>query len=121
MDLDNYFRRQAARSASLKQTTLKLIRGALDLIFGFLPTEMKAWLDAALTRDNMQVVLFGRDLLTQLFRRELFGIMAFLERFQIEAEEKGNLFVIGLLEKQHSRLKMAFDRHVVRTKFQPCG
>ena len=41
-------------------------------------------------------------------------MMASLERFQVEAEEKGNLFVIGLLEKQHSRLKMTFDRHVVR-------
>lgn len=48
------------------------------------------------------------------FFRELVGIMASLERFQVEAEEKGNPFVIGLLEKQHSRLKMTFDRHVVR-------
>ena len=55
MGLDNYFRRQAARSASLKQTTLKLIREALDLIFGFLPAEMKGWLDAALAKDRMQV------------------------------------------------------------------
>ena len=55
MGLDNYFRRQATRSASLKQTTLKLIREALDLIFGFLPAEMKVWLDAALAKDRMQV------------------------------------------------------------------
>jgi CRISPR/Cas system-associated protein endoribonuclease Cas2 len=40
--------------------------------------------------------------------------MATLERFQVEVEEKGNLFIIGLLEKQHTRLKMLFDRHVVR-------
>lgn len=53
MGLDNYFRRQAARSASLKQTTLKLIRGALDLIFGFLPAEIKSWLDAAISKDRM--------------------------------------------------------------------
>ncbi|CAA7268018.1 unnamed protein product [Cyclocybe aegerita] len=96
MDLDNYFRRQAARSASLSQTTLKLIRGALDLIFGFLPAELKAWLDAALTKDNLEIV----------------GILAFLERFLQEAEEKGNPFVLNLLEKQHSRLKISFDRHI---------
>jgi len=40
--------------------------------------------------------------------------MATLERFQGEAEEKGNLFITGLLEKQLTRLKMLFDRHVVR-------
>ncbi|KDR85366.1 hypothetical protein GALMADRAFT_234191 [Galerina marginata CBS 339.88] len=96
MGLDNYFRRQAARSASLSQTTLKLIRGALDLIFGFFPAELKSWLDAALAKDSMEIV----------------GILAFLERFLVEAEEKGNPFFLNLLEKQHSRLKIAFDRHI---------
>ncbi|KAF4623518.1 hypothetical protein D9613_002135 [Agrocybe pediades] len=96
MGLDNYFRRQAARSASLTPTTLKLIRGALDFIFGFLPAELKSWLDAALAKDSMEIV----------------GILAFLERFMVEAEEKGNPFVMSLLDKQHSRLKIVFDRHV---------
>ncbi len=115
MGLDNYFRRQAARSSSLKQTTLKLIRGALDLIFGFLPAEMKTWLDAALAKDRMQVFAIRYDQLFSfdMFCRELVGIIALLERFQIEVDEKGNPFVIGLLEKQHSRLKFLFDRHVV--------
>ncbi|KAF8973564.1 exocyst complex component Sec3-domain-containing protein [Flammula alnicola] len=94
--LDNYFRRQAARSAALSQTTTKLVRGALDLIFGFLPAELKSWLDAALAKDSMEIV----------------GILAFLERYLVEAEEKGNPFVINLLEKQHSRLKIVFDRHI---------
>jgi exocyst complex component 1 len=53
MGLDNYFRRQAARSAGLKQTTVKLVRGAMDLIFGFLPAELKTWIDNALEMDNM--------------------------------------------------------------------
>ena len=53
MGLDNYFGRQAARSTSLGQATMKLIRGALDLIFGFLPAELKSWLDAVLERDRM--------------------------------------------------------------------
>jgi hypothetical protein len=53
MGLENYFRRQAARSFGLSQQTLKLVRGAMDLIFGFLPAEMKSWLDAALAKDSV--------------------------------------------------------------------
>ncbi|PPQ62995.1 hypothetical protein CVT24_006101 [Panaeolus cyanescens] len=96
MGLDNYFRRQAARSASLSASTLKIVRGALDLIFGFLPTELKSWLDAALAKDSLEIV----------------GIAVSLERFIVDAEEKSNPFVLNFLEKQHSRLKIAFDRHV---------
>lgn len=39
--------------------------------------------------------------------------MAYLERYMVEAEERGNPFIINLLEKQHSRLRLVFDRHVV--------
>lgn len=53
MGLENYFRRQAARAAGLSQNTMKLVRGALDLIFGFLAAELKTWLDNALARDSM--------------------------------------------------------------------
>jgi exocyst complex component 1 len=53
MGLDNYFGRQAARSTSLSQATMKLVRGALDLIFGFLPAELKSWFEAVLERDRM--------------------------------------------------------------------
>jgi exocyst complex component 1 len=53
MGLDNYFRRQATRAASLSQSTVKLVRGAMDLMFGFLPAELKTWLDTALAKDKM--------------------------------------------------------------------
>lgn len=53
MGLDNYFRRQASRAASLSQPTLKLVRGSMDLIFGFLPAELKVWLDSVLDKDNL--------------------------------------------------------------------
>lgn len=53
MGLENYFRRQAARAAGVSQQTLKLVRGAMDLIFGFLPLEIKGWLDGVLTKDHM--------------------------------------------------------------------
>ncbi|EPT01488.1 hypothetical protein FOMPIDRAFT_1120199 [Fomitopsis schrenkii] len=96
MGLENYFRRQAARFAGLSQATLKLVRGALDLIFGFLPTELKTWLDGAMGKDGLQIV----------------GIIVALERFIGEAEERGSTFVLSLLEKQHVRLKGLFERRV---------
>lgn len=55
MGLENYFRRQAARSAGLSAATMKLVRGAMDLIFGFVPTELKIWLDNAMGRDTTYV------------------------------------------------------------------
>lgn len=57
MGMENYFRRQAARSAGLSANTMKLVRGAMDLIFGFLPAELKTWLDAALGKDSLLVSL----------------------------------------------------------------
>jgi exocyst complex component 1 len=57
MGLENYFRRQAARFAGLSNNTLKLVRGAMDLIFGFLGGELKSWLDAALAKDSLYASL----------------------------------------------------------------
>jgi len=37
----------------MSQATLKLIRGAMDLIFGFLAGEIKSWIDIALAKDPM--------------------------------------------------------------------
>ncbi|KZT33260.1 hypothetical protein SISSUDRAFT_1054465 [Sistotremastrum suecicum HHB10207 ss-3] len=95
-NLENYYRRQAARAAGLSATTSKLIRGAMDLIFGFLPNELKQWIDGALRRDSIQIV----------------GMLACIERFVIDAEERGNNFLLRVLEKQHTRLKSLYDRHV---------
>ncbi|KAG2120700.1 exocyst complex component Sec3-domain-containing protein [Suillus discolor] len=94
--LDNYFRRQAARSAGLSQTTMKLARGAMDLIFGFLPAELKQWIDSAIAKDTLQVV----------------GVLVCLERFVADADERDNAFFLQMLEKQHTRLKGSFDRHI---------
>ena len=58
MGLDNYFRRQAARTSGLSAQTSKLVRGAMDLIFGFLPLEMKSWIDNALVKDSVYVLCF---------------------------------------------------------------
>ncbi|KAG9314221.1 exocyst complex component Sec3-domain-containing protein [Chiua virens] len=94
--LDSYFRRQAARSAGLSQSTIKLVRGAMDLIFGFLPTELKQWIDIAVAKDALQLV----------------GVITCLERFLADADERGNIFFLQILDKQHLRLKAAFDRHI---------
>ena len=53
MGLENYFRRQAMRFGGLSQATSKLVRGAMDLIFGFLPAGLKTWIDAASATDNL--------------------------------------------------------------------
>ncbi|KAI0340701.1 hypothetical protein BDW22DRAFT_1360141 [Trametopsis cervina] len=96
MSLENYFKRQAARGAGLSTATTKLVRGAMDLIFGFLPAEFKTWLDAALAKDQLQIV----------------GMIACVEKFLVDAEERGNAFFLGVLEKQHSRMKGLYERRV---------
>ncbi|KAK7059116.1 hypothetical protein VNI00_001741 [Paramarasmius palmivorus] len=96
MNLDNYFRRQAARTIGLSSATMKLVRGALDLIFGFLAAEFKTWLDMALAKDSMQVV----------------GLIATIERFIAESEDRNNDFLLNVLSKHQTRLKTLFDRHI---------
>lgn len=53
MNLDNYFRRQAARWVGLSKETQKLLRGTMDLIFGFLPEDLKKWIDDVLELDRL--------------------------------------------------------------------
>jgi exocyst complex component 1 len=55
MNLDSYFRRQASRWAGLSKETQKLLRGAMDLIFSFLPDGLKKWIDDVLELDKMSV------------------------------------------------------------------
>ena len=51
--LEHYFRRQASEYSGLSSGTLKLVRGAMDLIFGFLPTELKTFIDFTMERDPL--------------------------------------------------------------------
>ncbi|KAJ3989555.1 exocyst complex component Sec3-domain-containing protein [Lentinula detonsa] len=96
MNLDNYFRRQATRSNGLSSSTMKLLRGAMDLIFGFLPAELKSWLDSALAKDSMQLV----------------GLIVTLERFLADADERNDSVLLNIVGRQHTRLKGQFDRHI---------
>ncbi|KAG8991792.1 hypothetical protein FRB90_001230, partial [Tulasnella sp. 427] len=95
--LENYLRRKASASAGeLKPSTVKLIRGAMDLIFGFLGDELKNWVDGALERDPQQIV----------------GILAAIEQAQMLADEKGIVFTQRLLSKQHQRAVGLFTRYI---------
>jgi exocyst complex component 1 len=120
MGLDNYFRRQAARTSGLSAQTSKLVRGAMDLIFGFLPLEMKSWIDNALAKDSMYVyVSFTLCRSTEpSYCRQIIGILATLERFLADADERGTAFLINFLDKQHTRLKGLFERHIVCRTFR---
>ncbi len=44
---------------------------------------------------------------------QVVGMLSSLEKFQSEAEERGNAFLLSALDKQHMRLKAMFERQVV--------
>lgn len=44
---------------------------------------------------------------------QIIGIIASLEKVLVDAEERGNPFLLGMLEKQHIRLRGLFDRIIV--------
>lgn len=79
MGLENYLRRKASAAVGeLKSSTVKLIRGAMDLIFGFLGDELKNWVDGALERDQQSVIFqpvlyFSADLASFLFIKIILG------------------------------------------------
>ena len=41
-------------------------------------------------------------------------MIACVERFLTDAEERGNAFFLEVLEKQHTRMKGIYERRVVR-------
>ncbi|KAG8712989.1 hypothetical protein FRC11_013627, partial [Ceratobasidium sp. 423] len=96
MNLDNYFKRQASRGFDLSDATLKLVRGAMDLIFGFLPQEIKSWVEGLSKRDSLQLV----------------GVIAVLQRYIAEAQERNDTFVDRLLGKPLQRLNGLYQRQV---------
>lgn len=52
MALEHYFRRQATQSFELSSTTTKLVRSAVDLIFGFLASDLKSFIDEVCAKDE---------------------------------------------------------------------
>lgn len=55
MELDSYFRRQAARHASggMSKGMVQLVRSMMDLVFGFVPMELIHWVEAGIDRNPM--------------------------------------------------------------------
>lgn len=55
MVLEAFFRRSATTYLASQQSkrVLKDIKGAMEVIFGFLEYELRDWLDAVLLKDNM--------------------------------------------------------------------
>lgn len=53
MELDSYFRRQAARHASKGMSVgmMQLVRSMMDLVFGFVELELKNWVEASCAKD----------------------------------------------------------------------
>jgi hypothetical protein len=49
--------------------------------------------------------------------RGVVGILASIEHFMSDADERDNAYLFTLVEKHQARLKGVFDRHVVRDKF----
>ncbi|KAG8792705.1 hypothetical protein FRC12_005162 [Ceratobasidium sp. 428] len=96
MNLDSYFKRQAARGLDLGDATVKIARGAMDLIFGFLPEEVKNWVEGVSKRDSLQLV----------------GIIAVLQQRISEAQERNNMFIERLLAKPLQRLNGQYQRQV---------
>lgn len=96
MDLEPYFRRRAAGMFTSSTGPLREMKGAMDLIFGFVAPELQAFTDDALSKDRMSIV----------------GLLATLDRGIIEAEEVNCESLQKVLAKLHLRLASQLERFV---------
>lgn len=96
MDLEPYFRRRAAGMFTSSAGPLREMKGAMDLIFGFVAPELQAYADDALSKDRMSIV----------------GLLATLDRGIIEAEEVNCESLQKVLAKLHLRLASQLERFV---------
>ena len=56
-------------------------------------------------------------LLINLLFGQIVGIVATIEQFLVQAEDRNNKFVQRFLSKQHQRMMALYNRHVVRSSF----
>ncbi|KIR55087.1 exocyst protein [Cryptococcus gattii Ru294] len=99
MELDSYFRRQAARHASRARSAgmIQLLRSMMDLIFGFVEVELKNWVEATVEKVPVAIV----------------GIIAVTERLAKEAEEENtSIFFAQLFDKQLLKQRLVMDMFV---------
>ncbi|WVQ93808.1 hypothetical protein IAU59_000886 [Kwoniella sp. CBS 9459] len=99
MELDSYFRRQAARHASkgMSSGMMQLVRSMMDLIFGFVELELRQWVEAAMDKAPVSIV----------------GVIAVTERLAKEAEEENTtIFFNQLFDRQLARQRQLLDLFV---------
>ncbi|KAK4686866.1 exocyst complex component 1, partial [Tremellales sp. Uapishka_1] len=99
MELESYFRRQAARYASKGMPTAlnQLARNMLDLMFGYVEVELRQWTEAAVERNPIHVV----------------GVIGVTEELAREAEEENTtLFFSVLFSKQIARQQQVLEAFV---------
>ncbi|OCF36139.1 exocyst protein [Kwoniella heveanensis CBS 569] len=99
MELDSYFRRQAARHASkgMSPGMMQLVRSMMDLIFGFVELELRQWVEAAMDKAPVSIV----------------GVIAVTERLAKEAEEENTtIFFNQLFERQLARQRQLLDMFI---------
>ncbi|WWD22409.1 hypothetical protein CI109_106900 [Kwoniella shandongensis] len=99
MELDSYFRRQAARHASrgMSNGMMQLVRSMMDLIFGFVEMELRQWIEAAVEKGPVAII----------------GVIAVTERLAMEAEEENtSIFFAQMFDKQLARQRQILDMFV---------
>lgn len=105
MELDTYFRRQAARHASqgMSASMAQIVRQVMELMFGFVDGELKQWVEAAVQGNPASSV----------------GIIATTERLAREAEQEGtSMFLTQLFDKQLGRQRQVFDSFIVSRRLR---
>uniref|UniRef100_V5EVM1 Exocyst complex component Sec3 PIP2-binding N-terminal domain-containing protein n=1 Tax=Kalmanozyma brasiliensis (strain GHG001) TaxID=1365824 RepID=V5EVM1_KALBG len=96
MALEPYFRRRAAGMFTGASGPLREMKGAMDLIFGFVANELQAFTDDALSKDRMSIV----------------GLLATLDRSIVEAEEVSCESLQKVLAKLQLRLASKLEQFV---------
>lgn len=98
MNLESYFRRRAAalygEDGNERRGGIREMRGAMELVFGFLSGDVERFLDEISKRDRFQIV----------------GVLAALDATMAEMEESSNEYTLRTLSRLHSKANTALDR-----------
>ena len=111
VDLEDVFKRKARDSLSgVDFGPLSDVKSAFDLIFAFLSPALQGWIDGALVKDNMCVVVSLIFVLT--LNRQIVGLIAQLEKSMKNAYKNGQPFLHSMLKKQKVRLNNMFSKYI---------
>ncbi|KAE8232462.1 hypothetical protein CF326_g2505 [Tilletia indica] len=99
-DMEPYFRRRATQlfgfgtSASQAGGPMRELKGALEMVFGFLAPEWDALADYAVHMDKSQII----------------PILAMLDRAITDADDQGSDFIAKTLSRSHTRLSAVLEK-----------